>query len=195
LRGASRRGGGDKGAGINKPCGNSAGKGSNDAAVLEERFDSLKFGLRHFRLTSQIVHCLWDYQIRCLLPRGCHALIVSAAHLHFGFELRFIGRQFGHFNLSEQLSFLDCVAFIHRQCFQIAGHLGVKNRFLFGQNAETGQRHTAGDFAPLGKHGLDSDGRRRFLAVRAAARKECKPERAKHKNYATIRANLHKSIQ
>ena len=105
---------------------------------------SLACAISHWPRRSSTV--CGHHQVRRLLPRLRHALVIGARHGRLRLVLRLVRQQFRHFDLRQQLSLLDRVALVHRQCFQIPRHFGVKGRFLVSQDAEGGQRDDCAQF-------------------------------------------------
>ena len=122
-------------AGINAPGSTkraviTPANGATIRAYCKQRLGALQFGLRDFPLTAQVVHGLRHDQVGRSLARLGHPLVVGAAHRRLSLVLHFVGQQFGHLNLRQQLPFLDRVALINGQRLEITGDLGVKRRFL-----------------------------------------------------------------
>ena len=175
-------GGGNEGAGVDEPGGNDAGKRRHQPGVLQQCARARQPGLGHFPGAAQVVHGLRHDEVGGLLASLGQAQVSGMGHLGLDPVLDFIREQLGHLNFPQQLPAFHGVAFVHQQGLQVPGNLGVEQGLLPGQDAERGERGTAGNFAALGQHRLH---RRRGIGSAQARRSENRGEQECGENEVT----------
>src|SRR5437870_953388 len=102
LGGAAGSGGRDKGARIDHPFGDDAGKWSNNFGKTKQSFVSLEVGFGHIDFTPDGINQLGHDQIGGLGLRFADAFEIKGGNVHLGFIFSAIGDQLGHFDIRQQ---------------------------------------------------------------------------------------------
>ena len=103
---AARCGGGNECSGIDKAARNHTRKWSNNLCKTQKGFNAVKIGFGDLPLCGSIIQCLRDYQIRGFGLGFTDSIIIQFGHVKFRFGFGEVRDEFGHFDISEEISFL-----------------------------------------------------------------------------------------